>query len=419
MTAATAPSPRRPALTVSESDAAPRRWLFYKDRFAWPRSSGHDVHTFYLMDALARQGHSVSLATVDRGPDEALAGLPLAHRYVLGESQPPVPAAGKFPLLLNKSQAKFLSYWGVSEDRVRQFAAAAADCAADVVVVSGLNVLPLLGAVAGRERVWYAADEWAWHHLSMVKPTTRSTWGEIKPALVKLIYERAYRPLLDRVWVVSDTDARAFRWLAGTRQTDVLPNGVDADYYAPDPSARVAPNSCAFWGRLDFGPNAQAVEWFVTQVWPQVRAKVPAAEFRVFGFQPTPAVMRFAGKDGVTVTADLPDIRPAVRGCAVTVLPFVSGGGIKNKLLEAAAMALPVVATPRTASGLNGTPPVELASSPAAFADALVKLWADDAARADLGRRARVWVTEQHTWAAAARVAAAGVAALTAGGPRR
>jgi glycosyltransferase involved in cell wall biosynthesis len=420
MTAATAPSPRHPAPPTPGADAGPRRWLFYKDRFAWPRSSGHDVHTFYLMDALARQGHSVSLATADRGPAEALAGLPLVNRYVLGESQPPVPAAGKFPLLLNKSQAKFLSYWGVDEDRVRQFAAAAADCAADVVVVSGLNVLPLLGAVAGRVRVWYAADEWAWHHLSMVKPTARSTWGEIKPALVKLLYERAYRPLLDRVWVVSDTDARAFRWLAGTRQTDVLPNGIDADYYAPaDAATPVAPNSCAFWGRLDFGPNVQAVEWFVTKVWPRVRARVPGAEFRVFGFQPTPALTRFADRDGVTVTADLPDLRPSVRGCAAAVLPFVSGGGIKNKLLEAAAMALPVVATPRTARGLNGTPPLALAGSPAAFADALVKLWADAAARADLGRRARAWVTGQHTWDAAARVAAAGVAALTPGGPRR
>jgi len=401
-------APPRPA-PLAEGDP-PRRWLFYKERFAWPRASGHDVHTFSLMQALAARGHTVSVATADAAPDAALAGVPLANRYVLGESHPPVPAAGAFPMLLSKSQAKFLNYWGVNEDRVRQFAAAAADCDAEVVVVSGLNVLPLLGAIAGRRRVWYAADEWVWHHLSMVQLRRRSTWAEVKHAAIKGLYERAYRPMLDRVWVVTPADARAFRWFAGVRATDTLANGVDADHYAPsDPPAAVTPNSCVFWGRLDFGPNVQAVEWFVTKVWPGVRARVPSAVLRIYGFQPTPDVTRFAGRDGVELTADLRDIRPAVRACAVVVLPFVSGGGIKNKLLEAAAMAMPIVATRRTANGLNGTPPLRLADRPAEWADALTALWASAAARQSSGRAARDWVREHHTWDAAARVAAAGL----------
>lgn len=413
MTVATAPNPAVPLIAPTPAGDRPRRWLFYKERFAWPRASGHDVHTFYLMQALARQGHTVSVATADPAPDAALAGLPLANRYVLSEANPPVPPTGTFPLHATKAQAKFLNYWGVNEDRVRQFAAAAADCAADVVVVSGLNVLPLLGAVAGRQRVWYAADEWVWHHLSMVKLLHRSTWTEVKHAVIKGLYERAYRSALDRVWVVSKADAKAFRWFAGVGQTDVLPNGVDADHYAPaQPPVPVVPNSCVFWGRLDFGPNIQAVEWFVAKVWPGVRARVPTARLNIYGFQPTPAVTRFAGRDGIHLTADLPDIRPAVRECGAVVLPFVSGGGIKNKLLEAAAMAMPVVATRRTTHGLNGTPPLRFADRPAEWADALADLWSNEATRVALGQAARVWVREHHTWDAAARIAAAGVASL-------
>jgi hypothetical protein len=98
----------------------------------------------------------------------------------------------------------------------------------------------------------------------------------MRPAAVKGLYERAYGPLLDRVWVVSEADRRAMRWVAGARAVDVLPNGVDADYYAPR-AAAVERETCAFWGRLDFGPNIQALEWFCGRVWPAVRRARPSA----------------------------------------------------------------------------------------------------------------------------------------------
>lgn len=404
MTTATEPTTTPPIPAVGRA----LRWLFVKERFAWPRSSGHDVHTYGMMRALTELGHAVAVATLDPPPPEALAGIPFAAQYCLTENNPPVPSGDAFPITLTKSQAKFRSYWGIRDDRIRQVAAAAADCSADAVVVSGLNVLPYLGAVEGRARVWYAADEWVWHHLSLVKVLRRSTWNEMKPAIVKGLYERAYRKRLDRVWVVTDADARAFRWLAGIRNLDVIPNGVDAEQFRPEPT-ELLPNSCVFWGRLDFGPNVQALEWFVKKVWPRVRVKVPAARFRIFGFQPTAPVLALAGRDGIDLTPDLPDLRPAVRACQVALFPFVSGGGIKNKLLEAAALGLPAICTPRALHGLKGRVPFTPLSSPMAWANELLGLWADAGRRRTLGEAARAWVTANHTWTAAARVAAEGI----------
>jgi glycosyltransferase involved in cell wall biosynthesis len=383
--------------------------LFVKERMAWPRSSGHDVHTFHMMQALAARGHAVALASMAPIPPEATAGGGLEAEFSIAENTPPVPEPSAFPLRLTKLQEKFRDYWGVEADRVRWVAAAAAEFRADAVVVSGLNVLPYLGALPPETvTAWYAADEWVWHHLSQVRPLGRSTWGELKPALVKGIYERAYRSRLDRVWAVSTADARAFRWLAGIRHVDVISNGVDAEHYRPGDEPR-RPNSCVFWGRLDFGPNVQALEWFVRRVWPRVRRAVPDARFQVYGFQPTAAVRALVGRDGIELTADLPDIRPAVRGHMVAVLPFVSGGGIKNKLLEAAAMGLPTLATPRVLAGLNGTPPLPALRTPAAWAAKLVELWRHPAERERLGAAARAWVIESHTWAAAAAAAEAGL----------
>jgi glycosyltransferase involved in cell wall biosynthesis len=296
----------------------------------------------------------------------------------------------------------------VDERKIRWVAAVANHFRADAVMVVGLNVLPYLGGVKKALRVWYAADEWVWHHISQVKTLRPSTWNELKPALVKGLYERAYRSLLDRVWVVSKSDAKAFRWFAGIRNVDIMPNGVDAEFFAPG-NEPVRAKSAVFWGRLDFGPNIQAIEWFCTKVWPKIRIQMPDASFSIYGFQPTPAVTRFAGRDGVTVTADLPDIRSAVRSHAVVVLPFVSGGGIKNKLLEAAGMAMPIICTSRVSHGLKGDVPFSVAHSTHSWVSQLKNLWQDEAARQSLGVRAREWVLSHHTWNAAARTAMEGL----------
>jgi glycosyltransferase involved in cell wall biosynthesis len=313
-------------------------------------------------------------------------------------------------------QERFRSYWGIRPERIRQVGRLASEQGADAVVVVGLNVLPYLGAVAGPLRVWYAADEWAWHHLSQVRLTRPATWGDVKQALVKGLYERAYRSLLDRVWVVSEADRRAMRWVAGVRHIDVLPNGVDADHFAPAAGTELV-RSCVFWGRLDFGPNVQALEWFCGRVWPAVRRQAPDARFTVYGFQPTDAVRALTGRDGIELIPDLPDLRPEIGRNQVVVLPFVSGGGIKNKLLEAASMGKAVVCTPRACGGLWADAPLPLvtARSVADWVTALTRLWSEAGERRRLGEAARRWVSENHTWKSAAQTALDGLQASLAG----
>ena len=376
------------------------RLLFYKRRFAWPRSSGHDVHTFHMMKALASLGCELSLATMEAPAPEAIDGLDLGRCVVLPGNGSPSPGA----IRATRAEERYRSYWGVPAAAVAGLAAAARDLRADAVVVSGLDVLPMLCGIEGALRVWYAADEWFWHHCSQLQVTRPSTWSELKTATVKGLYERAHRRRLDRVWVVSAADATAMRWIAGVRNVDILPNGVDTDLYGAAGS-EVTPETCVFWGRLDFGPNIQALEWFCGHVWPAVRARHPQATFTVIGFQPGEEVQRLVRLPGVRLEADVPDIRTAVAGQAVVVLPFVSGGGIKNKLLEAAAMAKAVVCTPRALGGLNGHPPVRVARSTADWCEAIESLWSDPPRRLQVGLEAREWVIAEHTWTAAARKA--------------
>jgi glycosyltransferase involved in cell wall biosynthesis len=401
------------------------RLLFVKDFLAWPRSSGHDVHSFYMMQALTGLGHEVSLLTAAEPAPEAIAGLPLVLRRTFADSagaaaptSPPAPvpqnggrgATVPPPLNFSRLQERFRSYWGIDPGRIHAVGQTAEECNADAVVVVGLNVLPYLGAVEGRLRVWYAADEWAWHHFSQVRLFNPSTWGELKQALVKGLYERGFRRLMDRVWVVTNRDRRAMQWVAGAREIDVIPNGVDGEHYRPV-EALQAERTCTFWGRLDFGPNIQALEWFCQRVWPLVRRQFSDARFTINGFNPGAAVRAFAGRDGVELVPDLPDLRGEIARHQAVVLPFVSGGGIKNKLLEAASMGKAIVCAPHACGGLRlgDNPPMLLARGPVQWVAHLDLIWQHADARRELGAKARRWVLDHHSWQAAARAAAVGL----------
>jgi glycosyltransferase involved in cell wall biosynthesis len=266
--------------------------------------------------------------------------------------------------------------------------------------------LPYLEAVQGPLRIWYAADEWVLHHLAQMRWREIGTWSHFRQAVVKGFYERAYGSLLDRIWVVSEADRRAMRSVTGVAGVDVLPNGVDADYYSPR-AVREIERSCVFWGRLDFGPNLQALQWFCRKVWPSLKLQASDARFTIFGFQPTTVAKALAGGDGIDLVPNLPDIRAEIARHAVVVLPFVSGGGIKNKLLEAASMGKAMVCTPRACGGLRAkrSAPFVKARRASEWVEKMLQLWADPERCHRLGEQARHWVTAHHTWEAAAKTA--------------
>jgi hypothetical protein len=103
----------------------------------------------------------------------------------------------------------------------------------------------------------------------------------------------------------------------------------------------------------------------------------------------------------------LADLRDEVCRHMVAIAPMVSGLGIKNKLLEAAAMARPIVCTARATLGMRlpAVPPMVIVDHAVDWVTALLSLWSDDSKRSALGGAARSWVTTHHSWATAADLA--------------
>jgi len=148
-------------------------------------------------------------------------------------------------------------------------------------------------------------------------------------------------------------------------------------------------------------PNEQAMLRFVGEIWPEIRRRVPDARLTIAGMNPT-ARLRSIAEDqpGVTVTGFVDDIRPVIGKQALYVCPMFDGGGTRLKLLDAMALACPIVATPMAMEGLDATDgdQVRISEFGPAFVDTVVELLGDPAARQALGRRAREWTEATYGW---------------------
>jgi glycosyltransferase involved in cell wall biosynthesis len=387
-------------------EATAVRLLFLKHSLTWPRVRGHDVHTYSIMKALELMGHELNLFTVERPDPTALAGLPTISTLSADVAQNGVHVK------LSRLQDRFRSYWGVSTQDVSAFAASVEQWRPDAVIASGPEVLPYLAAADGVYRVWYAADDLCWQHLTQVRNLTADARFNLKAAAVNALYERSFAGTIDCAWAVSAIDARALRWIGGFRRVDVVPNGVDTDHFQPRQEVE-SPDSAIFWGNLAFEPNVRAILWFSSQVWPIVRQRRPGAVLTVAGFSPSPLLLNLSGRDGINVVGAVDDLGAIVAKHAVAVMPFQSGSGLKNKMLEAAALARPTVCSRAAINGLCGAVQEAfiLAERPQEWAAQLETLWDDADARAALGRRARIWVETNHTWDRAAQRALDSLAA--------
>ncbi len=182
-----------------------------------------------------------------------------------------------------------------------------------------------------------------------------------------------------------------------------ISNGVDQLYFDPslpfEPLFATDRANFVFTGTMDYPPNIAAVRWFAEDILPAIQARVPDAQFHIVGASPTPEVMALAGLVGVFVTGRVADVRPYLAHATAAVAPMRIGRGIQNKVLEAMAMARPVIVTTDALVGIGAIPNVEvlLADHTADFVDRCVQVAENGAS--GIGQAARARVLADFVWA--------------------
>jgi glycosyltransferase involved in cell wall biosynthesis len=201
----------------------------------------------------------------------------------------------------------------------------------------------------------------------------------------------------DLVVGISQRDIEQFQALGLRHPATVCPIGLDCRDYHPDPSSFQRPLSLSFIGSLDWMPNQEGLRWFLDAVWlPLLAPNFPELTFHIAG-RTAPRWLRELDLERVTFHGEVPDAADFLNQHSVMVVPLLSGGGMRAKILEGMAVGKVVLSTRLGIEGIEAEDRREclLAEQPQEWLEALRWCYSEGENLAALGARARLFC-EQH-----------------------
>ncbi len=392
------------------------RILQLTPQFPWPTHQGTTLRNFNLLRGLAAR-HEVHLFSILEPQDDPHAG-PVSDLVASIEvGYPPQRTTGdRLKDLLTTSQPDMARrLW--HPDAFRTLARQVEHLHPDILLIEGIEMAPYFFALRQAHlplgRAIYDAhnaETLLQRRAARADVRRPRRWPAALYSTIQTLKLRRYEQTLvrsvDGVAAVSEPDAQFLRSLDPTTPIQVVTNGVDMALYQPDevfPPVLTGPGPhLVFTGKMDFRPNVDAVLWFVDDVLPHLQALMGEAHFWVVGRHPHPRLQRLQGRPDVTITGAVPDVRPYILQADLYVVPLLAGGGTRFKILEALALARPVVSTRLGADGI----PVEdgvhlaLADEPQDFARRAAYLLSHRDEAAAMGRRGRAFVASHFDWSA-------------------
>jgi sugar transferase (PEP-CTERM/EpsH1 system associated) len=385
--------------------------LFLAHRIPFPPDRGDKIRSHHILKALAELApvHVATFAetAADRAQEPHLASLAASHCLVARGK--PLPVAGLQALLQGEPiSLTAFRHRAIVEFIERTLREKPVDT---IYVFSGQmgqyvptdwdgRLVVDLGDVDSAKFESYARDA-AW-------PKSRLFARE--DALMRVEEERLAR-IADRTLLVSEAEAALLRSRLCDPQRariEALGNGIDLAAF--DPSAAPHPQLSAtagprmvFTGQMDYPPNVAAATRFARAILPAIRRSHGEAQFHIVGRAPTSEVRALGSEDGVHVWGEVPAVQPFLAAADLVVAPLTIARGIQNKVLEARAMARPVVLSPEAATGIPAVDRTHFAveATDAGFAARCLALLSDSEAAARMGAAARRFAVERMSWSAA------------------
>lgn len=243
------------------------------------------------------------------------------------------------------------------------------------------------GIVAGDAPLTADLDEddaWSWRSLANIAPTPDGADWSVAEAEAADRALRRMAPRFSALFISGPVDGRRIARRVPGLKPIVVPN--------PAPGRRAEPRAddgrtILFVGSFGYAPNVDGLDWFVTAIWPRIREALPDARLRVAGRDLPSRFAALAGMPGVEALGSVDHLGPLYSSAMLAIAPLRAGGGTRIKLIEAAALGVPIVSTRLAARGLSfGTPRgMWIADAASDFAEAVI-----DASRRPEDRARRV-----------------------------
>lgn len=272
----------------------------------------------------------------------------------------------------------------------------------DLVHVDTIGLVPYIASIGGTPFVLNH------HNIESQMMEDRS---EEEPSLPRRLFARREAKKLERwerEWsvraamntVVSPLDRDRLLERQPEANVRVVDNGVDVDYFTPRSSPEENDGHLVFVGGMTWYPNRDAVQWFVRAIWPRLLEDDPDRRAVLIGRNPPPEVRRAARDGGLSAPGFVDDIRPQVDRALAYVCPIRRGGGTRLKILDALAMAKPLVATSFAVEGLgleSGRHYLR-AEKPEQYVRQIRRLENSPELRRKLGAEGRALVEREYAW---------------------
>jgi len=374
--------------------------LILTPRLPYPPHRGDKLKIFNLIRRLSR-AHEITLLSFIQSKDEQrhLGALGEFCREIHTIHQPPVVSFLRCVLGLFSTEPFQVAYFksGAMRAAVRRLSASGKF---DVVHTHLIRMAQYTADLRGPVRVLDLTDAGSLYlerfHATTSRPILRFMVGW---ELGRLKRYEAVIARFDTSLVCSSVDREVLKRAAPGAEIDLLYNGIDLEYFAPDPSRTGDPLRIVCTGNLSYFPNIDGIAWFVGEILPLIRREIPGVKLYIVGKDPPKKVRNLASGD-IFVTGFVPDIRAEYLASAAAVAPIRFGAGTLNKVLEPMALGIPVVSTSIGAEGLpfEAGRHLMIADTPGAFAAAVVSVLRDGALRERLSRNGSETVRSSYGW---------------------
>lgn len=213
-------------------------------------------------------------------------------------------------------------------------------------------------------------------------------------------FEKRFFAECDGVIAITPEDAAQIRAMGYDGAMEVIPAGADVRDFAPNPTISPKPNTICYIGGMDWMPNIEAMQWFVRDIMPLVREKLPDVEFHLAGKRMSPEILEYRQQPSVFTHPDVPSAAAFMQTHEILVVPLLSGGGMRLKIVEAMALGIPIVSTRIGAEGIavRDGESIFFAETPEEFVKKIGMLLANPALKKRLGEEARRVALERYTW---------------------
>lgn len=219
--------------------------------------------------------------------------------------------------------------------------------------------------------------------------------NKAKKAYLKLLsrqlkkYELNVINQVDGIAAISNEDLKKYLSFKCTKPIVNIPFGIDLDNYKVDNSAVKYP-SLFHIGAMDWQPNIEAIDWFLKSCWPVIHKNFPSLKLYLAGRKMPKELLKKPPKN-VVVSGAVPNAIDYMKDKAIMIVPLLSAGGIRVKIIEAMAMGKTVISTKTGAEGIdyrNGEH-LFIANNPIDFFETIKKLTENNTLYKHVGNQAR------------------------------